>query len=59
MKINRLKVPDVIPHGSSVILDCDFTLEEDEQDLVLKWFFNKTLVYQWIPGKQISATYAR
>lgn len=56
MKINNLQVPSVIQHGASVVLDCDFTLEEKEQGLVVKWFFthnNQTLVYQWIPGKVI------
>jgi hypothetical protein len=52
VKINKLQVPEVIKHGASVILDCDFTLEDREEDLVVKWYFNKnkTLVYQWIPG---------
>ncbi|XP_017769013.1 PREDICTED: uncharacterized protein LOC108557119 [Nicrophorus vespilloides] len=52
VKINRLQVPEVIRHGAPVVLDCDFTLEATDSDLVVKWFFNKnkTLVYQWIPG---------
>ncbi|XP_057658587.1 butyrophilin subfamily 2 member A2-like [Diorhabda carinulata] len=50
VRINRLEVPEVTRHGSPVILDCDFSLEANDQDLVVKWFFNKTLVYQWIPG---------
>ncbi|XP_068914781.1 uncharacterized protein [Tenebrio molitor] len=52
VKINKLQVPEVIKHGASVILDCDFTLEDREEDLVVKWYFNKnkTLVYQWIPA---------
>ncbi|KAJ8974139.1 hypothetical protein NQ317_007314, partial [Molorchus minor] len=51
VKINELHVPKVIPHGSPVVLDCDFSLEESDQDLVVKWYFNQTsLVYQWIPG---------
>ncbi|KAK9884282.1 hypothetical protein WA026_005234 [Henosepilachna vigintioctopunctata] len=53
VKINKLQVPQVIQHGRAVVLDCDFTLDETEQDLVVKWFFNKnnqTLVYQWIPA---------
>ncbi|CAG9860256.1 unnamed protein product [Phyllotreta striolata] len=50
VKINRLEVPEVIRHGNPVILDCDFTLDDNEQDLVVKWFFNKALVYQWIPS---------
>lgn len=52
VKINKLQVPKVVQHGAPVVLDCDFTLEETDEDLVVKWFFNKnrTLVYQWIPG---------
>lgn len=53
VKINHLRVPEIIPHNSPVVLDCDFTLEETEQELVLKWYFkskNRSLVYQWIPG---------
>ncbi|XP_065159843.1 selection and upkeep of intraepithelial T-cells protein 1-like [Atheta coriaria] len=55
VKINKLKVPKLIKHGSpSVILDCDFTLEDSDEEPVVKWFFNndRTLVYQWIPGKR-------
>lgn len=51
VKINHLQVPQMIEHGKRVLLDCDFTLEENDQDLVVKWYFNKTLVYQWIPSK--------
>lgn len=56
VKINKLKVPKLIKHGSpSVILDCDFTLEDSDEEPVVKWFFNndRTLVYQWIPGEFI------
>lgn len=52
MRINKLQVPKVIRHGAPVVLDCDFTIDETDQGLVVKWFFNKSknLVYQWIPG---------
>lgn len=59
VKINKLQVPEVIQHGEPVILDCDFTLEAADQDLVVKWFFNNknyTLVYQWIPGESRTPT---
>lgn len=49
-------MPEVIKHGAPVVLDCDFSLEDTDQDLVVKWFFNRnnrTLVYQWIPGEFI------
>ncbi|XP_045471192.1 uncharacterized protein LOC123678268 isoform X2 [Harmonia axyridis] len=55
VKINKLQVPEVIQHGNAAVLDCDFTLEETDEDLVVKWFFNKnnrTLVYQWIPASK-------
>ncbi|CAH1119374.1 unnamed protein product, partial [Phaedon cochleariae] len=50
VKIHKLDVPEIIHFGHPVILDCDFTLETNDQELVVKWFFNNTLVYQWIPG---------
>ncbi|XP_045478081.1 uncharacterized protein LOC123683217 [Harmonia axyridis] len=55
VKINKLQVPEVIKYGAPVVLDCDFTLEETDQDLVVKWYFNRnnrSLVYQWIPASQ-------
>lgn len=51
VKINRLRVPDMVKYGTEAILDCDFTLDERETDLVVKWYFNTALVYQWIPSK--------
>lgn len=51
MKINRLLVPKIVREGNPAELDCDFTLAEYDQDLVVKWFHNQTLVYQWIPGE--------
>ncbi|XP_060522227.1 uncharacterized protein LOC132699494 [Cylas formicarius] len=53
VKINRLKVPQIIKHGSEAILDCDFSIDESDSDLVVKWYFNKTLVYQWIPSTKM------
>ncbi|XP_075211626.1 uncharacterized protein LOC142318888 isoform X2 [Lycorma delicatula] len=55
VRIKSLRVPEVVQNGSesSVILDCDYTL--DSQDgLVVKWFFNNnpSPVYQWIPDKK-------
>lgn len=53
VRINKLQVPQVIRHGAPVVLDCDFTIDDTDEELVVKWFFNKnkTLVYQWIPGE--------
>ncbi|XP_019758642.2 uncharacterized protein LOC109536736 isoform X1 [Dendroctonus ponderosae] len=50
VKINRLRVPDMVKYGTEAILDCDFTLDDSETDLVVKWYFNTALVYQWIPS---------
>ncbi|XP_045471457.1 uncharacterized protein LOC123678466 [Harmonia axyridis] len=53
VRINDLHVPEVIKHRTSVVLDCDFSVEDSEQDLVVKWYLNRnnrTLVYQWIPA---------
>lgn len=54
VKINELRVPEVIRHGTAALLDCDYTLEDsvDHTGLVVKWFFNDQSrpVYQWIPG---------
>lgn len=57
VRINELRVPNVARHGSAVILDCDYTLEDssDHSGLVVKWFFNDLPqpIYQWIPGGQM------
>ncbi|CAH1988499.1 unnamed protein product [Acanthoscelides obtectus] len=55
VKINRLDVPQIAQLGDSVVLDCDYTLEESrDEGLVVKWFFNEhpTPIYQWIPNKR-------
>ncbi|VEN51280.1 unnamed protein product, partial [Callosobruchus maculatus] len=55
VKINRLQVPEIAQLGESVVLDCDYTLEESKDEgLVVKWFFNEipTPIYQWIPDKR-------
>ncbi|XP_022917622.1 uncharacterized protein [Onthophagus taurus] len=55
VKINSLQVPEAIRLGFPVVLDCDYTIEEEAADgLVVKWYFNKTQVpiYQWIPTRR-------
>ncbi|XP_021946109.1 uncharacterized protein LOC110844259 [Folsomia candida] len=58
VKITELRVPQNVLNGTHepVILDCDFTLEEDEHKtgVVVKWFFNRgpSYVYQWIYGQK-------
>lgn len=49
--IKRLTVPEIINYGYPAELDCEFALEDNYQDLVVKWFLNQNMVYQWIPGK--------
>ncbi|XP_050313707.1 uncharacterized protein LOC126748475 isoform X2 [Anthonomus grandis grandis] len=52
LTINEISGPDYIEVGSQdeLVLDCDFTAE-NEEDVVLKWFFNglEQQIYQWIP----------
>ncbi|XP_063221887.1 uncharacterized protein LOC134530713 isoform X2 [Bacillus rossius redtenbacheri] len=56
VRINNLLVPPTVRTNSDkpVILDCDYTLKQGEDGLVVKWFFNNTPapVYQWIPGQR-------
>lgn len=33
------------------LLDCEFDVDENESGLVIKWFLNNQLVYQWIPPR--------
>lgn len=61
MKIQKITVPSVVVMDYNVNLerpnlsapefdlDCDFDISEDETGLVIKWFLNNQLVYQWIP----------
>lgn len=50
IRIKDLRVPNMTHFGKPALLDCVYVLEEDDADLVVKWFFNGTLVYQWIPS---------
>lgn len=49
VKINELLVPEIVQFGSPALLDCNYTLEEQDLDLVVKWYFQRSLIYQWIP----------
>ncbi|XP_064122175.1 uncharacterized protein LOC135226489 isoform X1 [Macrobrachium nipponense] len=52
LNIARLSVPRVVQaNTTSVVLDCDYVVEEWERDgLVVKWNVDSVhLVYQWIP----------
>lgn len=56
VKIVKIVVPEIIQYGvqDAVILDCDYTYDNDTSGLVVKWFFkNKARpVYQWIPSQK-------
>lgn len=54
IKIHDLSVPEITKQGRSAILDCDYSLDETDKGLVVKWFFNQepNPVYQWIPGSK-------
>ena len=62
VKIQKITVPSVVVMDYNInlserpnlsapefILDCDFDVDENEEGLVIKWFLNNKLVYQWIP----------
>lgn len=55
-KITKFSVPreHIIKNDSSepnsVILDCEFEMDPNEIGFVLKWFFNGTPIYQWLPN---------
>jgi hypothetical protein len=40
---------------SAFLLDCEYDVGEDESGLVIKWFLNNNLVYQWIPPRAPAA----
>lgn len=53
VEIRRLSVPRWIQNGTeeSVVLDCEYTYNENDIRLVVKWFYEDNLEpsYQWIP----------
>ncbi|XP_074035857.1 uncharacterized protein [Leptinotarsa decemlineata] len=54
VQINYLKVPIAVKNDSKspVIMDCNYSLRPDDTDLVVKWYLNDDLVYQWIPPQK-------
>ncbi|XP_029712990.1 uncharacterized protein LOC109412924 [Aedes albopictus] len=34
-----------------LIMDCQYEIKANECGFVLKWYFNKKLIYQWIPAR--------
>lgn len=67
VKIQKITVPSVVvmdynlnlsenskrPNLSApeFLLDCDYDVKDNENGLVIKWFLNNNLVYQWIPPR--------
>ncbi len=67
VKIQKITVPSVVvidynrnlsenskrsnQTAHQFILDCEYDVDKDEHGLVIKWFLNNVLVYQWIPPR--------
>ncbi|XP_019868877.2 uncharacterized protein LOC109597582 isoform X2 [Aethina tumida] len=53
--IKEIKGPNSIENGAEdvAILDCDFEASNNENNIVLKWFYNGDLeqIFQWIPPR--------
>lgn len=47
--LNLSERPNLSLNAPEFTLDCDFDVNENESGLVIKWFLNSQLVYQWIP----------
>lgn len=43
--------------SNDLILDCDYDIDRIEHGFVLKWLFNNSQIYQWIPGQKPSITF--
>lgn len=54
VKITDFKVPNsfVIYKDDPLILDCAYEIDpkEDVEGVTVKWSFNGTLIYQWLPA---------
>ncbi|XP_014220511.1 uncharacterized protein LOC106648272 [Trichogramma pretiosum] len=54
ISITKVDIPYVVRAGSPdpVVLDCNYDLGNSKtQGLVIKWFVNQDVLYQWIHGK--------
>nr|XP_022909715.1 uncharacterized protein LOC111420896 isoform X1 [Onthophagus taurus] len=54
VQINYIRVPHALKNnsGKSAILDCNYSVRPDDTELVVKWFLNNELVYQWVPPQK-------
>ena len=51
--ISHISAPSVVLAGDELLLDCDFSYQEEESSqLDLKWYFNSSPfpIYQWVPS---------
>lgn len=59
MRITNFQVPewfeirDDDSIDNKLELDCAYEIEPNEKGIVLKWLFNGTLIYQWLPEEQL------
>ncbi|XP_013101832.2 uncharacterized protein LOC106083416 [Stomoxys calcitrans] len=55
--INDITVPNLVTisrndSNDTINLDCDYELSDNEPNLLVKWFMNNKLIYQWIRGHE-------
>ncbi|KAL1512710.1 hypothetical protein ABEB36_002254 [Hypothenemus hampei] len=51
VEIHYIKVPNAVQNNTNrpTILDCKYSIRPDDSELVVQWYLNEELVYQWIP----------
>ncbi|KAK0170099.1 hypothetical protein PV328_010702 [Microctonus aethiopoides] len=55
IKITSVEIPSIVRAGTdeSIILDCKYDMESSSNAaLVVKWYVNQELIYQWIHGSK-------
>ncbi|XP_060520125.1 uncharacterized protein LOC132698195 isoform X2 [Cylas formicarius] len=54
IQINYVKVPVAVRNDTKrpATLDCNYSVRPDDTDLIVKWYLNDDLVYQWIPPQK-------
>jgi len=56
VKINSITVPSRYElkkdASDRLILDCDFSADDSEKGVVLKWHLNSVPIFQWIPSQK-------
>lgn len=52
--IKSLVVPHIIRNGTGPVdLICIYEIDKDDNGLVIKWFHEAYLIYQWIPPSNL------